>query len=71
MCSNTNAKLSPSKLKTGKEVTFGGHRISHDDSSYLVLIQPSLEKLEAIKNLRVPSFNQEVQSLVGFLSQLA
>ena len=54
VCSRSNAKLSPSKFKIGKAVTFGGHRISHDYSSNLVLIQPSLEKLDAIKNKRVP-----------------
>ena len=37
----------------------------------VVLIQPSLEKVEAVKNLRTPQSKQEVQSLVGFLSQLS
>ena len=37
----------------------------------LVLIQPSEEKVEAIQNIQTPRTKQEVQSLVGFLSQLS
>ena len=71
VCRKSNAKLSPKKFKIGSEVTFGGHRISYNANTDLVLIQPSVEKIEAIQNLKKPTSKQEVQSLVGFLSQLS
>ena len=71
VCRRSNAKLSPKKFKLGREVVFGGHRISYDVVNDLVLIQPSVEKVEAIQNLQTPKSKQEVQSLVGFLSQLS
>ena len=51
VCRKTNVKLSPKKFKLGKEVVFGGYRISHDVVNDLVLIQPSVEKVEAIQNI--------------------
>ena len=71
VCRKVNSKLSPKKFKIGSEVTFGGFRISRDVANDVVLIQPSLEKIEAVKNLKTPQSKQEVQSLVGFLSQLS
>ena len=55
----------------GTQVSFGGHRISHNQESNSVFIQPSEEKIEAIRNLEEPKSKQEVQSLVGFLSQMS
>ena len=52
-------------------MSFGGHRISFNKDSNSVFIQPSEEKIEAIRNLEEPKSKQEVQSLVGFLSQMS
>ena len=37
----------------------------------LVLVQPSEEKVQALQSIQAPKSKQEVQSLVGFLSQLS
>ena len=49
VCKSNNAKLSPSKFDVGTTVSFGGHRISHNQESNSVFIHPSEEKIEAIK----------------------
>ena len=71
VCRKNNAKLSPQKFTLGNKVVFGGYRISHDMVNDLVLIQPSEEKIQAIQDIQTPKNKQEVQSLVGFLSQLS
>ena len=71
VCRKNNAKLSPRKFTLSNKVEFGGFRISHDVVNDLVLIQPSEEKIQAIQAIQTPKSKQEVQSLVGFLSQLS
>ena len=71
VCESSNAKLSPSKFDISTCVTFGGHKISSCSKTNNILIQPCSEKLEAIKNLSEPRTKTEVQSLVGFISQMA
>ena len=71
MCKRKKAKLSPSNFVISDSVTFGGHRISFSSISNSVLIQPDSWKFEAIRNLEEPRTKAEVQSLVGFLSQMS
>ena len=71
VCRRNNAKLSPRKFTLNNKVEFGGFRISHDMENDLVLVQPSEEKVQAIQSIQAPKSKQEVQSLVGFLSQLS
>ena len=66
-----NTKLSPRKFTLSNKVEFGGFRISHDLENDLVLVQPSEEKVQALQSIQAPKSKQEVQSLVGFLSQLS
>ena len=68
ICESSNAKLSPSKFNISTTVTFGGHQISSCPETNNILIQPCMEKLEAIKNLSEPRTKTEVQSLIGFIS---
>ena len=49
----------------------GGHQISYSNITNSVLIQPESDKIEAIRNLEEPKTKSEVQSLVGFLSQMS
>ena len=71
VCKLNNAKLSPSKFTISDNVSFGGHRICFNTHTNSVLIQPDSEKIDAIRNLEEPKNKSEVQSLVGFLSQMA
>ena len=71
VCRELNTKLSPRKFTLGQEVEFGGHIISYNKSSNSVSITPSMDKLATVRNLQEPQSKSEVQSLVGFLSQLS
>ena len=71
VCKLNNAKLPPSKFTISDNVSFGGHRICFSSRTNSVLIQPDSEKIADIRNLEEPKTKSEVQSLVGFLSQMA
>ena len=70
VCKSSNAKLTPSKFAISDNVSFGGHKICFSTHTNSVLIQPAPEKMEAIRNMEEPKNKSEVQSLVGFLSQM-
>ena len=62
-------KLQPSKFTIGRKVVFGGCKISSKTDK--MLINPGKEKTVIINPFEVPTCRKDIQSFLGFVTQMA
>ena len=62
-------KLQPSKFTLGRKVVLGGCEIS--SKSDKGLINPGKEKTDIINSFEVPTCRKDIQSFLGFVTQMS
>ena len=69
-CTKKNLKLAPSKFELGKEVTFGGTKISAHtlSSTNCIFLEPTDHRVEALQEIARPENKKEVQIFCGLIS---
>ena len=67
-------KLNVEKFNIGREVTFGGVKLSGKreigNSTDMVYLNPSDARLDAITQIKIPENRKDVQSLLGNVNHL-